>query len=96
MPIPSITFDQFRTDMLAAGYEEVLERPWAPGTVVPVHTHPFEANALVVQGEMWLTEQGGSERRLVPGDRFHLQADVPHEERYGAEGATYWVARRAG
>jgi quercetin dioxygenase-like cupin family protein len=49
----------------------------------------------VVQGEMWLGERGGPARRLVPGDRFHLAADVPHDERYGAEGATYWVARRA-
>ena len=88
------TFEQFRDDMLAAGYKEVLERPWAPGAVAPIHTHPFEANALVVQGEMWLTEQGGTERRLTSGDRFNLAANVPHEERYGPQGATYWVARR--
>ncbi|HEX3139744.1 MAG TPA: AraC family transcriptional regulator [Rhizobacter sp.] len=96
MATPAITFDQFRDDMLAAGYDEVVERPWLPDTVVAVHTHPFEANALVVQGEMWLTEQGGAQRRLLPGDRFHLQAHVPHEERYGPQGATYWVARRGG
>ncbi len=95
-PAPTISFEQFRDDMLAAGYEEVLERPWAPGTEVPTHTHPFEANALVVQGVMWLSEQGGAARQLEPGDRFHLQANVPHEERYGPQGATYWVARRAG
>ena len=64
--------------------------------MVPVHTHPFEANALVVKGEMWLTEPGGPARRLVPGDRFHLPAHAPHDERYGPVGATYWVARRAG
>ena len=44
--------DQFRAEMLAAGYDEVLERPWAPGTVLDTHTHPFEANAIVVQGEI--------------------------------------------
>ncbi len=96
MPAPDISFDQFRNDMLAAGFDEVLERAWEPDAVAPTHSHPFEANALVVQGEMWLAEQGGSERRLLPGDRFHLQADVPHAERYGPQGATYWVARRAG
>ena len=96
MPASTIAFEKFRDDMLAAGYEEVLERSWAPGAVAPVHTHPFEANALVVQGEMWLTEQGGSERRLQAGDRFHLQPDTPHEERYGPMGAIYWVARRGG
>lgn len=96
MPADAKAFESFRAEMLAAGYDEVLERPWAPGAVAPTHTHPFEARALVVQGEMWLTEQGGSTRRLVAGDRFHLQANVPHDERYGPEGAVYWVARRAG
>ncbi len=95
MTLPLPTFDEFRTAMLAAGYDEVLERPWAAGQVVPHHTHPFEANALVVQGEMWLTVDGATERRLVAGDRFHLQPHQPHDERYGPEGATYWVARRA-
>jgi len=96
VPAINLTFEAFRDEMLAAGYEEVLERPWAPGAVVPTHTHPFEANAVVVQGEMWLTELGGATRRLMTGDRFHLQANVPHDERYGPEGAVYWVARRAG
>jgi hypothetical protein len=30
----------------------------------------------------------------VPGDDFALERDVPHAERYGADGATYWVGRR--
>jgi hypothetical protein len=92
-PVP--TLDHFRKDMLAAGYDEVLERPWAPNTVVDTHTHPFEANAVVVQGEMWLAVEGSAARQLLPGDRFHLQPNVPHSERHGAEGATYWVARRS-
>lgn len=77
-------FDSFRRDALARGFSEVVERRWEPDTVVDTHTHPFEASALVVQGEMWLTV----------GGRFALAAGVPHEERYGNEGATYWVARR--
>ncbi len=96
MPTPTLTFEQFRDDMLAAGYDEVLERPWAACAETPVHTHPFEARALVVQGEMWLTEQGGTAQHLQAGDRFHLQANTPHQERYGPQGATFWVARRAG
>lgn len=90
------TYTAFRDQMLAAGYDEVLERAWAPETVVHAHTHPFEANALVVAGEMWLNVGPGPARHLLPGDRFYLQANEPHEERYGAAGATYWVARKAG
>jgi hypothetical protein len=87
-------FDRFRTEHLALGYDEVLERQWAPGTVTGEHSHPFDAKALVVAGELWLSE-AGEERHLRAGDGFELAAHRPHDERYGPEGATYWVARRA-
>ena len=77
----------------ADGFDEVLERRWAPQTVLDTHTHPFDARAVVTQGEMWLTHDGQT-RHLLPGDCFELARDVPHAERYGAEGATYCVARR--
>jgi len=96
MPMPNMPWEQFRADMLAAGYDEVLERQWAPDTVLATHAHPFEANALVVQGEMWLAVAGKPAQRLLPGDRFHLEPEVPHDERYGSQGATYWVARKNG
>ena len=87
------SFDEFKAAALAEGFDEVLERRWAPSTVIDTHTHPFGLRALVVQGEMWLTV-GNDTRDLRPGDEFSLERDVPHAERYGSEGATYWVARR--
>ena len=87
------TFDTFRQQRLAEGYDEVLEREWSPNAVLETHSHPFAARALVTQGEMWLTV-GDSTRHLRTGDTFTLERDVPHAERYGAEGAAYWVARR--
>lgn len=89
------SFSDFQAQALADGFDEALERVWAPSTVLDTHTHPFDASALVVQGEMWLTAHG-STRHLLPGDRFALDRNEPHAERYGAEGATYWVARRNG
>ena len=88
------TFRQFESDALARGYDAALERRWEPRQVVDTHRHPFDAEAVVVQGEMWLTEDGAT-RHLGPGDTFTLPADTPHAERYGDAGATYWVARRA-
>ena len=88
-------FDAFRTQALGEGYDEVIERQWAPLTVLDTHTHPFAASAVVTAGEMWLTVDGHT-RHLRAGDTFALARDVPHAERYGAEGATYWVARRNG
>lgn len=88
-----LDWDRFAADARARGFEEVVERHWEPLTVVDTHTHPFAVDAVVVQGEMWLTV-GDTTRHLRPGDRFELARDEPHAERYGAEGAVYWVARR--
>ena len=87
------TFHDFEQQARKEGFDEVLERDWPAGTVLDTHTHPFAVQALVVRGEMWLTV-GESTRHLRPGDTFELGSEVPHAEKYGGEGATYWVARR--
>jgi quercetin dioxygenase-like cupin family protein len=84
----------FRAEMVAAGFDEVVERQWAPHATAGTHTHPFEALGLVVQGEMWLGVGTEPALQLLPGDRFHLLRDQPHTERYGDDGAIYWVAHR--
>ena len=91
MPAPN--FAAFEAEALAEGIAEVLERVWAPGTVLAEHTHPLAVKAVLVQGEMHL-EVGAETQHLRPGDRFSLPAGLPHAERYGPEGAIYWVARR--
>lgn len=92
-PLPS--FAAFEQASRAAGFDEVLERNWKPDTVIDTHTHGFAVDALVVAGEMWL-DVGGDTRHLHAGDRFTLEREVPHAERYGPQGATFWVARRKG
>jgi AraC-like ligand binding domain len=87
-------FDAFTAASRAAGFEDVAERRWDPGVEVPVHTHPFAVQALVVQGSIVLSCRG-QQLELKPGDRFELAFEEPHAERYGPEGATYWVARRS-
>jgi hypothetical protein len=97
MTIPLPTFSAFEAAALAQGFDEVTERAWPPLTLLDTHTHPFAVQALVVQGEMWLSvgEHGHAvTQHLQAGDRFELAGDAPHAERYGAQGATYWVARR--
>ena len=89
----TLHFDTFREQALAEGFDEVIERQWAPDTVLDTHTHPFSVKAVVTQGELWLTV-GSDTRHLRAGDTFALEREVPHAERYGADGAAYWVARR--
>ena len=87
------TYEQFESDMRAEGFDEVLVREWQPGQVLDTHRHPFAVKALVTRGEVWLTE-GKHVRHLRAGDGFELAHEVPHAERYGDQGATFWVARR--
>ena len=60
----------------------MLERHWAPGQVVDTHSHPFDAEALVTAGEMWLVCQDGTQH-LLAGDTFTLAGGTPYSERYG-------------
>ena len=92
-PATHETFEEFEQAALRRGITAVLERRWPADTVLAEHTHDFAASALVVQGRMWLTV-GPATRELLPGDHFELEAGTAHAERYGSEGATYWVARR--
>jgi quercetin dioxygenase-like cupin family protein len=36
----------------------VIEREWAPNTVLDTHTHAFGVHAIVTRGEMRLTMNG--------------------------------------
>lgn len=59
------TFEAFQAEALACGFSEALVREWAPDAVTQTHTHPFDAEAVVVEGEMWLMEGG---QQLSPSD----------------------------
>ena len=87
------TFEDFTAAAHAAGFDEVLERRWAPNTELDDHAHSFDAKAIVKNGEMWLTCDGVT-RHLIGGDTFTVARQVQHSERYGSQGATLWVARR--
>jgi quercetin dioxygenase-like cupin family protein len=87
------TYDHFRDAALAQGYDVVLMREWQPDLVQAEHSHPFAVRVRVARGEFWL-DCGGQTRHIAAGHGFELAADVPHSERYGRDGATFWVARR--
>jgi quercetin dioxygenase-like cupin family protein len=57
------------------------------------HTHPFEAKALILLGEIAI-RVGDNERVYREGDVFHLAANVAHAERYGPAGVQYLVGRK--
>lgn len=86
-------FEEFKQQKLAEGYDEVLLRVWEPDFRNEPHKHPFDTDALVAQGEFWLTV-GDRVSHFRAGERFQLGRQIEHSERYGAEGAVFWAARR--
>lgn len=88
-----MAFAAFEAAARRDGFDEVLERRWAPDQVLPTHSHPFAVRLQVARGEMWL-RVGDQTRHLVVGQGCALDAEAPHDERYGPDGATVWVARR--
>jgi quercetin dioxygenase-like cupin family protein len=82
--------DAFVSALRAEGFTEFVVVTRDAGEL---DTHPFEAKALILAGEIHI-RAGGAERVYRPGDTFHLAANAPHTERYGAQGVQYLVARR--
>ena len=87
-----LNLESFTAQALDEGFDEIVVREWAPNLEIDTHTHAFAVSAQVVRGEFWLTVEGQT-RHLPEGASFRLARDVPHAERYGAQGATVWVAR---
>lgn len=75
------------------GFEVVtVERP--ANQSMDLHTHPFEARAMVIDGEISVVVDG-KEVICRVGDTFHLHAHVPHTETYGPNGVKYIAGRKA-
>jgi quercetin dioxygenase-like cupin family protein len=83
----------FTQSLTANGFTTVttVSRP-ADGWL-DTHTHPFEARALITQGDIRL-DVGGQHTTYRAGDVFHLPALVAHAEWVGPQGVTYIVGRR--
>lgn len=86
-------FEAFKEIKLKEGFDEVLVRTWEPHVENEMHAHPFDTDAVVVQGDYWLT-MGEQVRHLHAGDTFNVPRDVLHSEKYGSQGAVFWAARK--
>ncbi len=83
----------FSQELQREGFATITTVTREPDGFLDTHTHPFEAKALILSGEITLVCQG-REQRYRPGEVFHLAQAEPHTERYGPMGVTYLVGRR--
>ncbi|PIF92085.1 Cupin domain-containing protein [Acidovorax sp. 62] len=87
--------DAFAQTLAVQGFEPPVTVQREAHGMLAQHTHPFEAMALILAGEIRIAAHG-TERTYRSGDIFHLPAHEPHTEHYGPEGVTYLVGRKAG
>jgi quercetin dioxygenase-like cupin family protein len=84
---------EFEALLAAERFEQGMTVERDPGGSMDLHSHPFEAKALVIEGELSIrTAQG--ERLYRAGEVFHLLAAVPHSETFGPGGVKYLVGRK--
>jgi len=89
----AMDIETFKLQVLAEGFSEPLEVIRDANFFIEVHTHPFEAKALILKGQIEIG-LGESSSCFLPGDIFHLHTQEPHWERYGPEGVVYLSARK--
>lgn len=86
-----MTPEEFEQQMRQQGYEiATVER--AAGSM-DLHSHPFEARALILDGEITIVAEGKTQF-CRSGEVFQLDAHVPHTETYGPAGVRYIAARK--
>jgi quercetin dioxygenase-like cupin family protein len=85
--------ESFTAQLQQQGFREIGTVTREPDGFLDTHTHPFEARALILAGEIRIT-CNGQETLYRPGEVFHLTQAEPHTEGYGPEGVTYLVGRK--
>lgn len=83
----------FTESLTKEGFLDTLVVTREPNGEAGVHEHPFEAKALILEGELNL-RVAGEERAYRGGDVFYLAANQPHSERYGPNGVTFLIGRK--
>ncbi|ABE35733.1 conserved hypothetical protein [Paraburkholderia xenovorans LB400] len=83
----------FTESLTKEGFPDAVVVTREANAEMAVHEHPFEAKALILEGEMSI-RVGDEERAYHVGEVFHLLPNKPHSERYGPNGVTYLVGRK--
>ena len=89
-----MTEQEFRKMMAEHGVETIVEVEREANGSLDTHTHPFEANALILDGEITLVAEGKT-IHCKAGDTFRLGANIPHTEQYGPQGVRYLAGRKS-
>ncbi len=88
-----MTPHEFEAMLKAEGYTTITPIERAVGYALGEHDHPFDACALITQGDITLTVAGVT-TTYAEGQIFRLAARTPHLESAGPSGVSYISGRR--
>ena len=74
------------------GHENIVEVSFPKNHINHNHTHPFDAEIIVISGSMKVVV-GQQETNLGNGDGLELTANIEHSELVGTDGVTFLAAR---
>lgn len=83
----------FEAKLKAENFNEGVLVSKPVGYEMEEHAHPFEAWALITEGDITLRVDGVS-TTYAAGDTFRLPAQTPHHESAAAHGVTYLAGRK--
>lgn len=89
----TVNLEAFELQLQAEGYQVITSVQQPPGYAMGEHVHPFDACALILEGDFTITVEG-REQHYRAGEIFRLSAGTSHSERSGAAGVTYRAGRR--
>ncbi len=84
---------EFEAKLKREGFLEVERKQGQPNFISKPHTHPYDVQALVLDGEITLEREGKAQTFRV-GDSFEMTAGCVHTEHYGPDGYSFLVGRR--
>ena len=83
----------FEAQLKAENFEAGVTISKPAGYAMDEHAHPFEAWALITQGDITL-RVSGTTTTYAAGNVFRLPAGTPHHESAISNGVTYLVGRK--
>lgn len=83
----------FEAQLKAESFDSSVTVSKPAGYVMDEHLHPFEAWALITEGDITLHINGVS-TTYPAGNMFRLPASTPHFESAISNGVTYLVGRK--
>jgi quercetin dioxygenase-like cupin family protein len=84
---------EFESQLKAENFDQALLLSKPVGYAMDEHAHPFEAWALIIEGDITLRVHGIS-TTYAAGDVFRLPAETPHHESAVPHGVTYLAGRK--